>query len=248
MPFRPQSHQAAADLRPEAAPAASANPTAPPSALPPATPFAPTGASMAPGASPISTPVAGHGRSAGLTPHTSHSAPLPPASACAPAQGGVQCVADAPRCRNAPALPAAPLPHPAILSGSHATALHLERRQMVVLNGQPGQILACQAGEVWITEDGDRRDRILAAGQTIALTRRGPLVVSACRAARFILAETPGSGPHPIPHAATLGRTVGVMMEGGTRGAAQLAAQLTARLATLGQRLHLGHGGPGGSR
>lgn len=203
---------------------------------------------MAPGASQISAPVAGHRRSAGLTPHASHSAPSPPASAHAPAQGGLQHVADAPHCQGIPALPAAPLPHPAILSGGHAAALRLEHRQVAVLAGHPGQILACQAGEVWITEDGDRRDRILAAGQAIALTRRGPLVVSACRAARFVLAPPPGRGLHLIPHTATLGRTVGVMMEGGTRGAAQLTAQLTMRLAALGQRLHLGHGGPGGGR
>lgn len=157
-------------------------------------------------------------------------------------------MADAPHCQGIPALPAAPLPHPAILSGGHAAALRLEHRQVAVLAGHPGQILACQAGEVWITEDGDRRDRILAAGQAIALTRRGPLVVSACRAARFVLAPPPGRGLHLIPHTATLGRTVGVMMEGGTRGAAQLTAQLTMRLAALGQRLHLGHGGPGGGR
>lgn len=252
MLLRLQSPLGAADSRPRATPATPAtpaaltmptDPTAPPSALPPAASFAPTGAGMAPGASPISTPVARNERSAGLT---SHSAPS--LLAYTPAQGGLQHVADAPHCQEIPAPPAAPLPHPTILSGGRAVALHLERRQMAVLDGQPGHILACQAGEVWITEDGDRRDRILAAGQAIALTRRGPLVVSACRAARLVLAAPPGRGLPPIPRTATLGRTFGVMTNGGTRGAAQLAAQLTMRLAALGQRLHLGHGGPGGGR
>lgn len=253
MPFRPQSPQAAAGSRPRATPATPAalttptDPTAPPSALPPAAPFAPIRAGAAPSAPQISAPATGHGRSIGLTPHSPHSVPLPPASANAPTHG-VQNLTDAPPCQDVPSLPAAPLPHPAILSGSHTAALGLERRQVAVLNGQPGHILACQAGEVWITEDGDQRDRILAAGQAIALTRRGPLVVSACRAARFVLAAPPGNAQQPIPRAATLGRTVGVTMESGTRGAAQLAAQLTMRLAALGQRLHLGHGGPGGGR
>lgn len=76
--------------------------------------------------------------------------------------------------------------------------VHLERREMVVIDDARGQIIACESGELWITQDGDRRDIILTAGASWRIERRGPLVLSALEPSVASLRH-PAGGPVGMP-------------------------------------------------
>lgn len=52
-------------------------------------------------------------------------------------------------------------------------------RELLVIDDARDQLLTCESGELWITQDGDRRDVILPAGQSWRVNRAGSLVVSA---------------------------------------------------------------------
>lgn len=248
MLLRPQSSPGAAGSRPAVIPTSLANPSALATRTTPTVPVAPALTRMPPATA--RAPAPGAEGEAGFTHPT---ATTTPASTTAPAAAPRTF---APACDGSPTTVEVPhtlaastfaLPRPAILSGGHAAALGLARRQVAVLAGRPGLVLACQAGEVWFTEDGSRCDRILYAGQTVALTRRGPLVVSACRAARLTLTAPPAGAPLPVRLVTALGRTFRAAMDDGTRAMRLLAAQSTAP----GHRPHLGHGdhgNHGGSR
>ncbi len=56
-------------------------------------------------------------------------------------------------------------------------------RELLVIDDARGQLLTCESGELWITQDGDRRDIILPAGQSWRIDRAGPLVMSAFKPA-----------------------------------------------------------------
>jgi hypothetical protein len=56
-------------------------------------------------------------------------------------------------------------------------------RELVVIDDARGQVLTCESGELWLTQDGDRRDVILPAGQSWRVDRNGPLVLSAFKPA-----------------------------------------------------------------
>ena len=56
-------------------------------------------------------------------------------------------------------------------------------RELLVIDDARDQLLTCESGELWITQDGDRRDVILPAGQSWRVDRPGPLVMSAFKPA-----------------------------------------------------------------
>lgn len=68
----------------------------------------------------------------------------------------------------------------------------------VALRGQAGRRVECLAGSVWITQDRDRRDIVLAAGQGFTLDRPGMAVVSALSDARYALRDAPVPSPAPV--------------------------------------------------
>lgn len=71
--------------------------------------------------------------------------------------------------------------------------LHLElaRRELLLLADARGQTLACESGELWLTEEGDADDRILRSGEAYTIRRPGRVVLSACRPARIALGGAP---------------------------------------------------------
>jgi hypothetical protein len=56
-------------------------------------------------------------------------------------------------------------------------------RELLVIDDARDQMLTCESGELWITQDGDPRDVILPAGKSWRVDRSGPLVLSAFKPA-----------------------------------------------------------------
>lgn len=67
-------------------------------------------------------------------------------------------------------------------SAKHAppeTAYSLAREQVWSAVFRREEILTCKQGVVWLTQTGDIRDYVLAAGETFQSTRRGRIAVTA---------------------------------------------------------------------
>jgi len=68
------------------------------------------------------------------------------------------------------------------------STVHLGRRDYQRINKiKPGSELFCDAGILWVTQTGDRKDYILLPGDTMIVTRRGKVLVEAMREADFHL-------------------------------------------------------------
>ena len=53
-----------------------------------------------------------------------------------------------------------------------------------------GHRIECLSGSLWITQDGDSRDIVLAPGDSFSLDRAGDALISALDDSRFLLLET----------------------------------------------------------
>jgi hypothetical protein len=78
--------------------------------------------------------------------------------------------------------------------------LALARREWVVLSRVRHQTLVCEAGELWVTLDGDGEDHLLRAGERLAVVSNASVIVSATREAVLrVVASTyercAGGGP-----------------------------------------------------
>ncbi|MGY4829532.1 DUF2917 domain-containing protein [Sphaerotilaceae bacterium SBD11-9] len=70
---------------------------------------------------------------------------------------------------------------------SASQSAFLLRRQTFNLQARKGQRIECQTGQLWITQDGDPNDVILAPAQSFTLDRSGHALVSALEDASFVL-------------------------------------------------------------
>ena len=61
----------------------------------------------------------------------------------------------------------------------------LDRGQTFVLPDASNLSLACAAGTLWVTLDGDRRDHVLDAGESLEVGRNALVVVNALKPSRF---------------------------------------------------------------
>jgi len=68
--------------------------------------------------------------------------------------------------------------------------LALRPRDTLTLDAARGALVRCLDGLVWITQDGDRADHIVAAGDSFRVDRDGPVIVQATRPARVAI-ESP---------------------------------------------------------
>ncbi len=57
--------------------------------------------------------------------------------------------------------------------------LYLKPKQLLKVRAARGHTIVCHSGEVWVTQEGDRRDIILGAGESFALDRKGQALVQA---------------------------------------------------------------------
>ena len=56
-----------------------------------------------------------------------------------------------------------------------------------------GQRVECVSGTLWVTQDGDLRDIVLAPGESFAFDHRGDALISALADSRFLLLCGPAS-------------------------------------------------------
>ena len=82
---------------------------------------------------------------------------------------------------------------PPVATSEHESApsigrlTHLPHDVVRTLQGRRGQALAVFTGRVWLTRHGERRDIVLAAGETFAFDRDSELVVQALADAYVVL-------------------------------------------------------------
>ncbi len=77
----------------------------------------------------------------------------------------------------------------------------LPRRGLLSIRGGRGAVLFIEHGEVWITQEGDRRDVVLSAGAWFRLDRDGTAIVQARRPAAVTLTAAADA---PVPAIRTL--------------------------------------------
>ncbi len=65
--------------------------------------------------------------------------------------------------------------------------LALPQRDTFTLEAARGALVRCLDGLVWITQDGDRADHLVGAGDSFRIDRDGTVVVQATRAARVAI-------------------------------------------------------------
>jgi hypothetical protein len=71
-------------------------------------------------------------------------------------------------------------PHTATATARDAEPLPLQRAATCRLNGdRRGAEIRCSRGLLWVTQPRDPRDYVLRAGEGMAITRRGPILIQA---------------------------------------------------------------------
>jgi hypothetical protein len=68
--------------------------------------------------------------------------------------------------------------------------LQLDQRQLLIIDDARDHVITCEYGELWITQDGDRRDVILPAGRSWRIERPAQVVLSAFTPSLATLAHT----------------------------------------------------------
>lgn len=84
----------------------------------------------------------------------------------------------------------------ASISPLESRLVGLSRHEVRSFAGHPGQRIESRRGSVWITQDGDPRDVVIAAGESHALDRDGPVYVQALDA---VCVQLPDAAPAPRP-------------------------------------------------
>ena len=72
--------------------------------------------------------------------------------------------------------------------------LALERDQLVALRGAKGVRVACLTGALWLTQEQDRADVILEAGQSVVVDQSGLTLIMALGSATLRVCEPRGTG------------------------------------------------------
>ena len=65
----------------------------------------------------------------------------------------------------------------------------LDKGRVRHVHGEKGRRVECLAGSLWITQDGDLRDIVLAAGEAFDFDRRGDALLSAFADSRYLLLD-----------------------------------------------------------
>jgi DUF2917 family protein len=73
-----------------------------------------------------------------------------------------------------------------LINGSRSLA----RGQVRHVRAEAGRRVECLSGSLWITQDGDRRDIVLAAGEAFDFDRRADALLSAFADSRYLLLDS----------------------------------------------------------
>jgi hypothetical protein len=65
----------------------------------------------------------------------------------------------------------------------------LTKREVLALPGEKGTRIESRRGHLWVTQDGDRHDVVLAEGEGHVLDRAGPVLVQALDAAVVVVSR-----------------------------------------------------------
>ena len=74
-----------------------------------------------------------------------------------------------------------------------APTIALETGQVVTLDDARGTRIVTRVGTVWVTEEGEARDHVVDAGDTLVVARPGRTVVQALKPAWISLADGRGA-------------------------------------------------------
>ncbi|MBI4984180.1 MAG: DUF2917 domain-containing protein [Rhodocyclales bacterium] len=74
------------------------------------------------------------------------------------------------------------------------TRFELAQRELVGIAKARGQTLRCDAGELWITVDGDAGDIILRSGEVWQIASNEEIVISALQASRLSVTHSQAFG------------------------------------------------------
>ena len=72
-----------------------------------------------------------------------------------------------------------------LINGAHS----LGKGRVRHVHAQTGRRVECLSGSLWITQDGDRRDIVLRAGEAFDFDRRGDALLSAFADSRYLLLD-----------------------------------------------------------
>ncbi len=83
------------------------------------------------------------------------------------------------------------------------TPVYLKARESLRITDGAGRKLKCLRGRLWITQDGDREDRVIGSGEALVLNRPGLSLVTALSDPALLVVQ-PGSviARQPLRHAA----------------------------------------------
>jgi len=79
----------------------------------------------------------------------------------------------------------------------NAPVLDLHDGQLVTLFDAEGTRIVARRGTVWVTEEGDRADHIVSAGESLVVAHPGRTLVQAMRPARIAIREALRSANDP---------------------------------------------------
>jgi hypothetical protein len=80
----------------------------------------------------------------------------------------------------------------------HPCATLISRGRMHRIEDGQGNLVQCLSGTLWLTQQGDRRDIVLEAGQEALIERGGLSILSALTDARYVLLRQPVPAVVPL--------------------------------------------------
>ena len=89
------------------------------------------------------------------------------------------------------------------LVGHGEVLLLADREVWTAQVGSAGLVVACEAGSVWVTQEGDPEDHVLAPGDRLHLVRRGLVAVQALRTSQVRVARCGRAVEQPALRAAS---------------------------------------------
>lgn len=79
------------------------------------------------------------------------------------------------------------------------SSVHLAREGLLAIRDGRSTQVVCEAGSVWITQEGDSRDSIIAVGESFTIRQQGLTILTALEPSRLEIFEPDQSGAPARP-------------------------------------------------